>query len=156
MFMTFNDFIEGMDVGLVSYHIYKNEWMTYFGDLPEVPSGYTLPLIRNDTDLESTFNYLRIRNTEIDMTYPKSVQEASFGASDYEAECFFVHLWLGNIFDYWFGKLEPIDNNEIDCACDILGMSFWNHLKGEETLEELKANAQSVKDTYDKFMNGGE
>ena len=35
--MTFSDFMKRMDVGLVSYHIYKNEWMTYGGDLPEVP-----------------------------------------------------------------------------------------------------------------------
>ena len=154
--MTFNDFMKKMDVGLVSYHIYKNEWMTYGGDLPEVPNGYSLPLIRNETDLDATFNYLKIRNKEIDTVYPKSVQESSFGESDYEAECFFVHLWMGSIFDYWFGKLKPIDNMDITYECDILGMCFWDYLKGEATLEELKESTQKVKDTYDKFMNGGE
>lgn len=154
--MTFSDFMKRMDIGLVSYHIYKNEWMTYGGDLPEVPRGYTLPLIKNDNNLDATFHYLKIRNKEIDTKYPKSVQESSFGASDYEAECFFVHLWLGSIFDYWFGKLEPIDNDEIACECDILGMCFWDYLRGEVSFEELKKSAQSVKDTYDKFANGGE
>lgn len=154
--MTFNDFMKRMDVGLVSYHIYKNEWMTYGGDLPEVPKGYTLPLIKNDADLDSTFNYLKIRNKEIDTVYPESVQESSFGASDYEAECFFVHLWLGSIFDYWFGKLKPIDNMDVVCECDILGMCFWDYLRDEVTLDELKESAQKVKNTYDKFMNGGE
>ena len=82
--MTFNDFIKRMDVGLVSYYIYKNEWITYGGDLPEVPKEYTLPLIKNEANLNATFNYLKIRNKEIDTIYPKYIQESSFGASDYE------------------------------------------------------------------------
>lgn len=154
--MTFENLMKTMDVGLVSYHIYKNEWETYFGNLPKVPKGYTLPLINNDKDLDAVFNYLKIRNMEIDLTYPKEIQESSFGASDYEAECFFVHLWLGTIFDYWFGKLKPIDNIDIVIECDILGMSFWEYLRNKRTVEELKECAQKVKDTYDKFLNGGE
>lgn len=156
IFMTFESLMECMDVGLVSYHIHKNEWETYFGILPKVPNGYSIPLINNDKDLDTVFNYLKMRNMEIDLAYPKEVQESSFGASDYETECFFVHLWLGTIFDYWFGKLKPIDNMDIICECDVLGMCFWEYLRNERTIEELKECAQKVKDTYDKFVNGGE
>lgn len=154
--MTFENLMKNMNVGLVSYHIYKNEWESCFGKLPEIPKDYTLPLINNDNDLDAAFNYLKIRNMEIDLTYPKEVQESSFGASDYESECFFVHLWLGTIFDYWFGKLKPIDNINIVCECDILDMCFWEYLRNERTIEELKEHAQKVKDTYDKTVNGGE
>ena len=49
-----------------------------------------------------------------------------------------------------------IDNDGIACDCDILGMCFWEYLRDDVTYEELKECAQKVKDTYEKYMNGGE
>lgn len=151
---SFQELMNAMNVGLVSYHIYKNEWITCGGDLPDVPKDYFLPLIENDNKLYEVFNYLKKRNKEIDQKYSKEYQElCSIGSSDYESECFFVHLWLGNIFDYWFGKLPPIDNNNIDCDCDILGMDFWKYLRDECTLDELKSSAKNLYEDYIKYIS---
>lgn len=157
MGFTFNDLMEQMDNGIVTYFTFRNEFML-FDDLPEVPKGYFLPIANydliSDDICKMVINELREKNKEIDCKYSREEQESiSFELTPYEADCFFIQLNLGQLFDFWHGKLPYIENKELELEYELLVDMFWDCIKEECTYEELKEYSNKFYNCYLKVSN---
>lgn len=162
--MNAREWLDTLDIGLVTYDIYKDEFKCY-GELPNIPQDYFLPIagldIINDDTCKLVLDSLKTENKKIDKKYTKKEQEN--GSKEYNTDCFFVSLNAGQIFDFWFGKKKYIwDKNSFNApaniqAClDIFLFNFWNYLREEINFDELKASAKELNDTYEKYYMGGE
>lgn len=147
--MTFNKLMKDMNNGAVSYFIYKNEFMLD-QDLPTIPKGYFLPIANfdliSDKICKLVINNLKLQNSKLDDKYSKEQQEND--DPDYSADCFFISLNLGQLFDFWHGKLPYIENHNLECEYDLLHFKFWDCLRGECTYDELKEYSNKFYNCY--------
>lgn len=130
--------------GAFGTYLIRNELMI-FGDLPEIPSGYTLINVHNDNDVQNVKKVMMQMNREIDMLYPDNNEACYLVKSDYEDRCFLTMLLFTNIFDYWFGYNTDYsfrDNNADDYTFDLLQMKVWDWVKGKIKTKALKNTAK--------------
>lgn len=159
MKFTFNDLMKQMNNGVVTYYLFKNEFML-FGDLPEVPNGYFLPIANydliSDEICKMVVDELRGKSKEIDRKHSRKNQESiCFELTPYEADCFFIQLNLGQLFDFWHGKLPYIENKKLEFEYELLVDKFWDCIKEECTYEELKEYSNRFYNCYLEFSNKG-
>jgi hypothetical protein len=141
-----------MKYGIFGTYLLNAELESFRG-LPPVPHGYTLFEVKNDKDVNSVLNMMKIRNAEIDMEYPDESlgNVVHLDINPYECECFLVSLWFTNIFDYWFGfkEVKYISNAELNASFDHFHMCMWCWIKEEITTDELKEEGRKF---YNKVM----
>lgn len=151
--MTFKEFLDSLDLGVVSYFTYRNELMLC-GGLPQIPKDYFLPVagidLNSDDICKLIIEYLRKQNKQIDEKYPDNEQDIfNIGIiTPYESECFLLQLNLGQLFDFWHGKMSFIDDNKLGIEYELLVDKFWDCIKGDCTYEELKDYSNKFYDYY--------
>lgn len=145
--------ITDLGFGLFGTYLIANE-MKIFGDLPNLSHDYVLPVINSAKDVEYMLEYLKLKNKQIDRVYEKEINSnvISFKLDEYESECFFTALLFNNIFDFWCGHINPkfellYDDNLVK-EFELLEMLFWDYLKNECTLDELKNNSGKFMKQY--------
>lgn len=132
-----------LNYGLFGTYLIANE-IKCFGDLPELPKGYELPIINSNKDVQDALEQLKIKNMYIDNIYKDDIESniISFELNEYESECFLVALVFNNIFDFWCGHIIPEDillyDNDLVVEYELLEMYFWDYLKDKCKLEDLK------------------
>lgn len=162
--MNVKEWLDTLDIGLVTYDIYKEEFK-YYGELPSIPRDYFLPIagfdIINDDTCKLVLDSLKAENKRIDKKYTKEEQESE--SREYNTDCFFISLNAGQVFDFLFGKKKYIwDKNgfnapaSIQACLDAFLFDFWNYLREEITFDELKASAKELNDAYEKYCIGGD
>lgn len=157
MSFTFNDLMKHMNNGIVTYFTFRNEFMLY-GDLPEVPKDYFLPIANydliSDEICKKVINELRLKNKEIDQKYSREEQESfCMSLTPYESDCFFIQLNLGQLFDFWHGKLSYIENENLELEYELLVDKFWDCIKEKCTYEELKEYSNRFYECYLEASN---
>lgn len=137
------------NMGEFGTYLLGNELYT-FGDLPDLPSDYTLYDVKTEKDINSVKNIMKIMNYEIDTLYPNSENEISMEMDDYECRCFLTSLLFTNIYDYWCGmnlSSKYIDNDmTITAYFDSLHSDVWSWVKDEISTDELKESAFEFRD----------
>lgn len=91
--MNVKEWLDTLDIGLVTYDIYKEEFKCY-GELPSIPRDYFLPIagfdIINDDTCKLVLDSLKAENKRIDKKYTKEEQESE--SREYNTDCFFISL----------------------------------------------------------------
>lgn len=122
-----------------------------FGDLPELPEGYTLLQVNNDKDIEKIKKLMEHHNHHIDELYPNADSELHLKLDDYESRCFLTSLLFSPIYDYWCGnntKCKYRDGSYVDECInrfDYLLLMMWSWAKNEISMEELRTAAFDFK-----------
>lgn len=151
MSYTFMDLMNNMQNGAVSYYTYRNEYLSRGFRLPNIPKGYFLPLANvdlvSDEFCKILIDDLRKKNKELDYKYTLGEQESGCCMA-YEDDCFFIALNLGQLFDYWHGKLPFIDDPKLDLEYELLLDEFWDCLKNRSSYEELKEYSNRFYNCY--------
>lgn len=137
------------NMGDFGTYLLGNEMYT-FGDLPTLPSDYTLYKVKNEKDINLVKNIMKIMNSEIDTLYPNSEYEINMEMNDYECRCFSTSLLFTNIYDYWCGINKSSkyihDDMTISAYFDSLHSDVWRWIKDEISTDELKESAFEFKD----------
>lgn len=135
--------ITDLGFGLFGTYLIANE-LKIFGDLPNLSENYNLPTVTSEQDVEYVFEQLKLKNNQIDHIYEKEIDSnvISFELDEYESECFLTALLFNSIFDFWCGHMTPkyellYDDNLVK-EFELLEMLFWDYLKDECSLDELK------------------
>ena len=145
--------ITDLGFGLFGTYLIANE-LKIFGDLPKFSHDYFLPMIDSTKDIEYIFEYLKLKNKQIDKVYEKEINSnvISFELDEYESECFLTTLLFNNIFDFWCGhiipKCELLYDDDLVKEFELLEMLFWDYLKGECNLDELKNSSVKFTEHY--------
>ena len=149
MLFSFMDLMRVMNTGAVSYFTYKSYFM-WFRDLPGIPDDYYLPIanidLNSDDRCKALISGLRIKTGELEKSFPAESEELF--NTDYSKGCFLISLHLGQMFDFWYGKLTFIDNKKLEIKYELLLDKFWSCLKKECGYEDLKEYAGNFYHAY--------
>lgn len=152
MSFSFMDLMSAMEIGAVSYFTYKS-YFVWFRNLPDIPKDYYLPIANidlvSDDSCKTIIGDLTVKKKEMDRNYP--TEEEQLFNINYNNDCFFTALYLGQMFDYWYGKLPIIDSKKLELKYELLLDKFWSCLNEECSYEDLKAYAGIFYHSYLKI-----